>query len=406
MAIPVMNLRLNLKHEFQSRRVRSATGLALVWFVLVVGVQSQLADVLPDAEALRFHRHALALPGARQAGVGCAFYANVPALTFVSGIHVVDETRDSRAFVTGIYGLRRGDFLMRRAFDKEIFFELFGIPSKGVTIYYEDLDRKILLKQAEQLVAGEFEAALDRGQFISLRVYGELGMPHNVLLLARRNGRYHFHDPTTGTIRVTGAAGLAARILTESKKGGSKLKKRYFSSYHLVSLGEAVPSDKRPLRLDQLPESLEIRLGGSQRAHLAKCLKPAVALAEGESGVEAWMKAFPRIDFAAVTRNSGDSMKAVSVIDPQLRDRDLRGLAHIAKLSLNSYQIGARELLPVWMIGGRPWVVTGYAKPAGEGDATMTVFDGENSRVMPMTEAFGAVQASGSVVGHVVVPRE
>jgi hypothetical protein len=58
------------------------------------------------------------------------------------------------------------------------------------------------------------------------------------------------------------------------------------------------------------------------------------------------------------------------------------------------------------MIGGRPWVVTGYAKPAGEGDATMTVFDGENSRVMPMTEAFGAVQASGSVVGHVVVPRE
>jgi hypothetical protein len=231
-------------------------------------------------------------------------------------------------------------------------------------------------------------------------------MPHNVLLLAHRNGRYHFHDPTTGTVRVTGAAGLAARILTESKLNGSAVKKRYFSSYHLVSLGEAVPTDKKPLRLDQLPESLEIRLGESQRAHLAKCLKPAVELAAGESGVETWMKAFPRIDFAAVTRKTGDTMKVVSVIDPELKGRDLRGLAHIAKLSLNSYQIGARELLPVWMIGGKPVAVTGYAQPAGEGEASVTLFDGETLRVMPMTEAFDAVREAGSLVGHVGVPRD
>lgn len=369
MAIPVMNLRLNLKHEFQSRRVgvRSVTGAVAVWIVLVAAVQSQLPAVLPVGDARQFHRQVLTLPGARQAGVGCAFYANVPALTFVSGIHVVDETRDSRAFVTGVYGLRRGDFLMRRAFDKEIFFELFGIPSREVNIYYEDLDRRTLLKQAAGLVTGELKAALDRGQFASLRVYGELGMPHNVLLLAHGNGFYHFHDPTTGTIRRATAAGLAARMLTESKLNKAAVRKRYFSSYHLVSLGEAVPSDKQPLRIDQLPESLEIRMSESQRAHLAKCLKPAVAPLEGESGVEAWMKAFPRIDFAAVTRKTGDTMKVVSVIDPDLEGRDLRGLGHIAKLSLNSYQIGARELLPVWMIEGRPWAVTGYAQPAEEG---------------------------------------
>jgi hypothetical protein len=361
---------------------------------------------LPAVDARQFHRHAISLPGARQTGVGCAFYANVPALTFVSGIHVVDETRDSRAFVTGIYGLRRGDFLMRRAFDKEIFFELFGISSKGVKIFYEDLDRRTLLKQAEGLVTGDLKAALDRGQFASLRVYGELGMPHNVLLMAHGNGFYHFHDPTTGTIRRATAAGLAARMLTESKKGDGKLKKRYFSSYHLVSLGDAVPNGKVPLRLDQLPGSLELKLGEAQRAHLAKCLKPVVGPVEGQSGVEPWMKAFPRIDFAAVTRKTGETMKVVSVIDPQLKGRDLRGLAHIAKLSLNSYQIGARELLPVWMIDGKPVAVTGYAQPEEEKDPTVTLFDGSKSRVVPMPEAFAAVQASGSLSGHVEVPRE
>ncbi len=397
----------SIEFEIRSRPAVWIRGgfVALIGLLVMVHAQDRVPSELSDPAKRKWHEHAKALPGARQAGVACAFYANVPALTFVSGINVVDESRDSRAFITGVYGLRRGDFLMRSAFDKEIFFELFGIPSKEVKIYYEDLDRKTLLKQAESLVTGELQGALDRGQFASLRVYGELGMPHNVLLLAHGNGFYHFHDPTTGTIRRATAAGLAARMLTESKRGASKIKKRYFSSYHLVSLGDAVPTDKKPLRLDQLPESLEIRLGESQRAHLSKCFKPVVERAAGESGVESWMKAFPRIDFAAVTRKTGDTIKVVSVIDPQLKGRDLRGLAHIAKLSLNSYQIGARELLPVWMIGGKPVAVTGYAQPAGKGEAGVTVFDGETLRVMPMTDAFDAVIAAGSLVGHVRVPR-
>ncbi len=401
----VMNLQLSRKRKVPSRRVRWVAGPVMIWIALVSAVHSQLPGVLPDAKARLFHRHVLSLPGARQAVVGCAFYANVPALTFVSGINVADESQDSRAFITGVYGLRSGDFQMRRAFDKEIFFELFGIPSKEVKIYYEDLDRKTLLKQAERLVTGELQGALDRGQFASLRVYGELGMPHNVLLLAHGNGRYHFHDPTTGTVRVAGAAGLAARMLTESKRGASKIKKRYFSSYHLVSLGEAVPSEKMPLRLDQLPESLEIRLGEKQRGHLAKCLKPIAVLAEGETGPEAWMKAFPSIDFAVVTKKTDAGMKAMSVIDPKLEGRDLRGLVHIAKLALNSYQIGARESLPVWFIDQRPCVVTGYAQPAGEKESTVTISDGVTSRVLPLSGALAAIKASGSLVGYAEVPR-
>jgi hypothetical protein len=399
-----MRTKASLKHEFQSRRVRSVTGVVAVWIAFVAAVQSQLPAVLPVGEARQFHRAVLTLPGARKTGVGCAFYANVPALTVVSGIHVVDETRDSRAFVTGVYGLRRGDFLMRRAFDKEIFFELFGIGSKEVTLYYEDLDRRTLLKQAEGLVTGDLKAALDRGQFASLRVYGELGMPHNVLLMAHGNGIYHFHDPTTGTIRRATTAGLAARMLTESKKGHGKLRKRYFSSYHLVSLGDAVPSGKVPLRLDQLPGSLELKLDESQRARTAKLLVPAAALG-AEASVEERMKAFPGIDLAAMSRKEGEVVTLVSVIDPELDGRDLRGLAHIAKLSLNSYQIGVRELLPVWFVDGRPCVVSGYAQPEEEKESTVTLFDGSKSRVVPLTEALTAVRASGSLVGHVEVPR-
>lgn len=401
MAIPMMNLRSNLQRRVQSRRAGLVAGIWFCWFAAVAAVWGQL----PDADARQFHRHALTLPGARQAGVGCAFYANVPALTYVSGIHVVDETRDSRAFVTGVYGLRRGDFLMRRAFDKEIFFELFGIPSKGVKIYYEDLDRRTLLKQAEGLLTGDLKAALDRGQFVSLRVYGELGMPHNVLLMAHGNGRYHFHDPTYGAIRSATASGLSARMLTESKKGEGKLRKRYFSSYHLVSLGDARPGDKRPLRLDQLPASLELKLDEVQRARISKLLTPAVEGLDPAASPEARMKAYPGIDLAATSKPDGKVMKLVSVIDPELEGRDLRGLAHIAKLSLNSYQIGARELLPVWFVDGRPLVVAGYAQPEEGQESTVVLFDGAKPRTLPLMEALSAVKASGSLVGHVAVPR-
>jgi hypothetical protein len=193
-------------------------------------------------------------------------------------------------------------------------------------------------------------------------------------------------------------------MLTESKKGHGKLRKRYFSSYHLVSLGDAVPSGKVPLRLDQLPGSLELKLDESQRARTAKLLVPAAALG-AEASVEERMKAFPGIDLAAMSRKEGEVVTLVSVIDPELDGRDLRGLAHIAKLSLNSYQIGVRELLPVWFVDGRPCVVSGYAQPEEEKESTVTLFDGSKSRVVPLTEALTAVRASGSLVGHVEVPR-
>ncbi len=105
-----MNAQPHLKLRLQTRRSHAAIGFAFAGLATVAVIRSQVADGLSDAKSLDRYEQTLALPGARQAGVACALYANVPALTFVSGIHIADDSPESRAFITSIYGLRRGDF--------------------------------------------------------------------------------------------------------------------------------------------------------------------------------------------------------------------------------------------------------------------------------------------------------
>jgi len=343
------------------------------------------------------------LPGARQIGVACAFYANVPALTKVSGIQIVDDTPASRALVASIYGLRRGDFEFRSAFDKEVFFELFGIAFEGGRRDYADLPQKSLLVEAERLITEVFEPALDRGDFISLRAIGPFGGPHNVLLLGHGNGKYHVHDPTTGTIRPTSRTGLAMRILSESKVG-SKVKKSYFSGYHVVTVGDVPGFRGNPLRIAQLPESLSLRLSDAQRGALKA--KLALTAMPGQAEVAQLAKALPAIDFALITRTSKGKEELVSAIDRDLPAKSLHGVANLAKLAINSYQIGARDLLPVWWIDGRPCVVTGYAKAddAG-GPATVTWLVQGQSETIGLGEALAKLKDSGTLIGHVEVPR-
>jgi hypothetical protein len=342
-------------------------------------------------------------PGAKQIGLSCAFYANVPALTKASGICIVDDTEGSRSFVSAIYGLRRGDFEFRSAFDKEVFFELFGMPSTGARLDYGDGVRRDLTKQAERLITEVFEPALDRGNFISLRARGPFGGPHNVLLVAHANGKYRVHDPTTGKIRVTGRPGLAADILSESKAKSTALKKRYFTGYRVVHVGRRGFSGN-PLRLGQLPEAVRLRLTDRQRGMLAETL--TVAAAFDPARVEQVVEAFPQVDFAVVSRKAKGTQVPVSAIDAGLKAKELRGLAHLAKLSINSYQTGQRELLPVWMIGGKPHVVTGYAAAAGGGKGTVVLDDGSVSAERPLGEVLDEIAKDGALIGHVACPRE
>lgn len=345
------------------------------------------------------------LPGAKQIGVGCAFYANVPAFTKVSGIQLVDDTAASRTLVASIYGLRRGDFEFRSAFDKDVFFELFGMTSEEGRFDYGDLPRKSLLIEAERLITDVFEAALDRGNFISLRAIGPFGGPHNILLLGHAGGKYQIHDPTTGTIRTTGRTGLAAKILSESKQG-TKVRKRYFSAYHIVTIRSAPGFAGNPLRLSQLPEFLSLRFTTAQREALGA--KLVMANKTDSANVEQVSKSLPAIDFATITQTSKVATKVISAIDRELPAKSLHGVMNLAKLSLNSYQIGARDLLPVWWIDGRPCVVTGYAKAWEQGgEATVTWFTAQDEfQTVRLSEALAKLKASGTLIGYVEMPRK
>lgn len=344
------------------------------------------------------------LPGAPQLGVGCAFFANVPALTKLSGIQIVDETAASQSFVASIYGLRRGDFEFRRSFDKEVFFELFGIAYEGQRHDYANLPRADLLVEAERIVTWVLKPALDRGDFISLRARGVYGGPHNVLLLGYADGKYKIHDPLTGAMRTMKQADLARTILSESKQG-TKVKKRYFSAYHMVPV-RAAAFRGNPRTVATLSEFLSLRLTETQQGVLSS--KLVAADTSTPSDVEEIVKSHPDIDFAVLKKTSGEETKLASAIDRELPATSLHGVVNLAKLSLNSYQIGARDLLPVWWIDGRPCVITAYAKAwAQGGEATVTLFSAkEEFQTMRVSEALAKLKASGSLIGYVEVPRK
>jgi hypothetical protein len=343
---------------------------------------------LDEAERRALYEQAKVTPGARQVGLGCAFYANVPLLTMVSGINIADGSVASREFVSRIYGLRKGDFGFTGAFDREMFFKLFHIPAKNVDVYYREATRGELLADAEETVLRDLTAALDRGCFVSLRVLGEFGGPHNVLLLAHRNGKFYHHEPRTGRIVESVPAVLASRILTVSK-ARSKLKKRYFSSWHLVALPapDGVPAEF--LTPADFPKELEIALTPGRESLIAASL----VRAEDAEGVTA---SFPEIDFA--TKGGGER----SHIDRDLDVAGLYGVYSISKLALNSRHSGKRGSLPVWLVDGAPLALIGYA----EGDQIrLTFFDGKKRSTMSLAEALGRFRKSGCYFGYMVLPQ-
>jgi len=307
----------------------------------------------------------------------------------LSGVNIADGSVASKEFVASIYGLRRGDFQFMSAFDREMFFKLFHIPSKSVRVYYRDASRGKLLGDAEEIVTRDLAGALDDGQFVSLRVLGDFGGPHNVLLLARRSGTYYYHDPRSGRIVASASAVLASKILTVSK-ARSRIKKRYFSSYHLVAIPPRVGVIKDFRTPADFPQQMEIELTKDQKSAIKVCLMRE----EGAVGVAG---AFPNVHFAT----TGEA--AESVIGKNLNGARLRGVYNLTELALNSYQAGKRDLLPVWVLDGVPMVVTGYV------DAEKTAlifFDGNSSSLMSLAVALGRFEKSGCYFGYVNLARD
>jgi hypothetical protein len=106
---------------------RRIAGILMMGF-LVLAWSAASADSKKDSGDASLVSRARALSGARQVGPSCGFYANVPALTLVSGINIVDGSHGSRVFVRSVYGLPKGDFSMSKSFGNQRFFKLFGIP--------------------------------------------------------------------------------------------------------------------------------------------------------------------------------------------------------------------------------------------------------------------------------------
>ena len=353
-----------------------------------------LGDGIPSGalladESARLYKQARVTPGARQIGLSCAFFANVPLFTMDSGINIADLSNDSKEFCASIYGLRRGDFKFMSAFDREMFFKLFNIPSKGVKIYYRDAKRGELLEDAGITVTRDLAGSLDQGRFVSLRVLGEFGGPHNVLLLAHRNGTYYYHDPRTGKVTSSPAAALASKILMVSK-ARSKTKKRYFSSYHVVAL--TAPDHVTPnfLELADLNREIEVELGDAQRRTISLALERS----EASKGISS---SFPDISFA--TAEEGDK----SMIHKDLTTDQLNGVFNLSKLAIVSFKSGKRDVLPVWVLNGEPLVLIGYAERSG----TELIFsDGKNRKVTQLAEALVNFKQSGRFFGYLRLVKD
>ena len=343
-------------------------------------------EALNEEEMRQIYQQARLTPSAQQIGLSCAFFANVPVLTIAGRINIADRSGEALGFISSIYALRRGDDTLMSAFDRGMFFALFGISAKPHKIYHREATRGELLADAEILVRRELAGALDKGQFVSLRVVGEFGGAHNVLLLARRGETFYIHNPLWGKTAGIPVEELASLILCVSKARSTETK-RYFTSFHTVSI-PAPKEVRKPLVLRDLAVDLEIALSEGQKELIAEKL---VASPEGD-GVH---DRFPHLRFA--TTSTGQSL-----IHKDLAVGSLEGVYNLTKLAVNSYSIGAREVLPVLMMKDGPLVAIGYTQR----DKPGWIFtDGRNKVEMGFLETLTEFKESGSLFGYIEVPR-
>ncbi|MES2982929.1 MAG: hypothetical protein V4727_11495 [Verrucomicrobiota bacterium] len=346
-------------------------------------------EPLTAEESSRLYRQARVTPGARQIGFSCAFFANVPLVTMSSGINIADGSAASEKFISSIYGLRRGDFDFMRAYDREIFFQIFSIPANGVKVYYRDASRGELLVDAKSTVTQDLAVALDKGMFVSLRIMGSLGVPHNVLLLAYRKDLYYYHDPRTGSIVSIRVEELASKILCVSKVQDEETN-RYFSSYHLVSLPAPSRVTQNFLKIENLAKEQEINLTLLQLTAISKKLEKVA----GETGVS---NSYPEIHFA-ILKKTGKS-----VISEDLEVDRMKGVFNLTKLAVSSYGLGTRDVLPVWLVDGVPLVAMGYS----ESENSKVIFtNGIHRTEMSCDDALKKFKQSGCFLGYVKLAKE
>ncbi|BDS07266.1 hypothetical protein NT6N_23060 [Oceaniferula spumae] len=338
------------------------------------------------------HAKEQALPGAKQTGPGCAFYANVPTLTRVTGVNVADGSAASKSFITRVYGLRKGDFKIRTSFDKTLFFELFGIEAKPYEKYLSGTRQSVLLQETEQIIADKIRPALIGGSHVSARVIGDIGRPHNILLVSWNEGKFRYHNPTTGRYYSSSQEQLAKKMLTKSTRKRKMARSSYYVNFLTVSVAKSPISN--PLPISKLPRSLQIELTDNQSAAVQEAFLPKQKPSAEIKELDDLTAAFPKIGWVGLLK--GD--RRVDAIEPSLNAEQLRGITEIARLRVHCLHTRRQSLAPVLMIKNRPHLMVAYSDRP---EAAFTFFDGKKMVTLSLTQTLAELKRNHARFGYI-----
>jgi hypothetical protein len=344
-------------------------------------------------------RSAEIYPIAPQTGPSCGFYANVPALTYASGVNIAQST----SFIRSIYQLHRGDRRIESSFSKEKFYELFAIPYSAHEVKHENLTRDILRKNLISRIEESFDAGLSKGYAYSLRVTGVFGGPHNALLLEKISDQYVVHDPYPGLIKQLTKEQLADWMLVPTSATKDQDQPRYITQYLEVELSHRHQSPW--LTLDQLPTSLQIVISPEERALIQKALAQALKKPEGQ-GIDALMEQYPLIDFAAISDHK-DGKSFSNAINDTLKESELTGVINLAKFTLAQWHLRRQSRISVMVLDGRPHAFLGYqpSKTDDKIQATLLCDDGTKTLAITIEQALRMFKKSGCHYGSICLPN-
>lgn len=289
-------------------------------------------------------KHLLELPTSKQSGPTCAFHANIPALTHLTGININDGSPTSKTFITSVYSLKNGDQRMTRPFSRKAFFHLFGIETTfHKTTHPNPTDPTQL---AKEILKKEFNPALTNGHLISLRTTGRLGKPHNILLLTFDGKTYHYHNPTTGKIHSASPTKFAPKILTKTTATKNRTRPDYQTNYHIIK--NNLPPLTKITSIKNLPPNQSITLTKTQKQHL-QTLKPP-------------------------TRN---------LIQNPLKPHQATGIINLAKLAINAHPRHKKN--PIIFINNEPHAITAYQGPFHPitPNQRITIHNGTTQKTIP-----------------------
>ena len=338
------------------------------------------------------------LQPAPQSGVACGFFANIPALALATDVEI--QTSDS--FVRSVYGLRRGDFMFQRSFDKRMFYELFALPYASTEIQHPPGRAKALLPVVRKIISEVFDKGLSENRVYSLRSRGVFGGPHNTLLLAKLDGKYVVHNPYPGSIRFLTGEQLAESILLISTAKKNKGKNIYVTHYLEISLPDGYC--EKPISMRKFPAELKVELSAPQREALAKAfLAPRNEKRPGGLGER--IEDYPEIDFAALEE---EGKRPRNVIGEELPASSLTGAINLAKFTLNTWHLQKRPLLPVLFLKGEPWVMVSYLAfdPENPDGSRLTFDNGKELLWLSWDDTLKSFRADGAMYGTVKLDWE